>query len=138
MAAPGVFGRALIESPSLFVANRRILKQSLAFHAWPARAYLAIGTKEVGRPDKDARTVHDVKELAGILRGDGLDDTRLRLRIDEGAPHSESAWATRFPEAIEFLFSETVAGSGSDRTNLERTNLGGTNREGSPHPARKV
>jgi hypothetical protein len=29
----------------------------------------------------------------------------LKVRIDEGATHSESAWAVRLPEALEFLFS---------------------------------
>jgi hypothetical protein len=35
-----------------------------------------------------------------------LDDQRLKVRIDEGANHSESAWAGRFPEALEFLFGD--------------------------------
>ncbi len=39
LASPGVFGRLLIESPSLFVANRKILKQARGFRAWPARMY---------------------------------------------------------------------------------------------------
>ena len=37
LAAPGVFGRLLIESPSLFVANRKILEESRRFRSWPAR-----------------------------------------------------------------------------------------------------
>ncbi len=35
----------------------------------------------------------------------GLDEQRLKVRIDEGATHNEAAWAARFPEALEFLFS---------------------------------
>ena len=34
----------------------------------------------------------------------GLDDSRLKLVIDEGAAHTESAWARRFPQALQFLF----------------------------------
>src|SRR5208283_5705855 len=34
LAAPRVFGRALIESPSLFVANRKILEESSRFRSW--------------------------------------------------------------------------------------------------------
>jgi len=30
----------------------------------------------------------------------------LRLVIGEGAGHNESAWAARFPEALQFLFGE--------------------------------
>ena len=48
--------------------------------------------------------VDDVRELAAILRRAGLDDHRLKLMIDEGATHHESAWARRFPEALSFLF----------------------------------
>jgi enterochelin esterase-like enzyme len=104
IAAPGVFGRALIESPSLFVANRKILEACRKFHSWPERTYLGVGTKEVGNVEKDEKVVADVRELEAILREDGLNEQRLKVRVDQGATHSESAWAARFPEALEFLF----------------------------------
>jgi hypothetical protein len=50
--------------------------------------------------------VDDVRELAGTLARAGLDDTRLRLVIENDATHHESAWARRFPEALAFLFAE--------------------------------
>ena len=105
MAAPGVFGRLLIESPSLFVANRKILEESRRFHNWPARTYLSMGTRETGNAEKDAKIVDDVRELETILREAGLDEQRLKVRIAEGATHNEAAWAARFPEALEFLYS---------------------------------
>jgi len=108
LAAPGVFGRLLIESPSLFVAKRKILEESRRFRSWPARTYLGMGTREVGHAEKDERIVGDVRELEAILREAGLDEQRLMVRIEEGASHSESAWATRFPEALEFLYSDRV------------------------------
>jgi enterochelin esterase-like enzyme len=101
---PGIFGRLLLESPSLFVCNRRLLKYSHAFRHWPEKLYLAIGTKEAGREDKDKQVVEDVRELQRILRREGLRDDRLRVNIDDGAVHSESEWAKRFPEALTFLF----------------------------------
>jgi len=106
LAAPGVFGRLLIESPSLFVANRKILEASRRFNSWPERTYLAMGTRETGNAEKDAKIVGDVRDLESILRPAGLDEQRLKVRIEEGATHSESAWAARFPEALEFLYSE--------------------------------
>ncbi|MGO9404338.1 MAG: alpha/beta hydrolase [Terriglobales bacterium] len=106
LAAPGVFGRLLIESPSLFVANRKILEESRRFRAWPMRMFLGMGTREAGNAEKDARIVDDVRELEGILREAGLDEQRLKVRIQEGAAHNEAAWAARFPEALEFLFSD--------------------------------
>jgi len=105
LAAPGVFGRLLIESPSLFVSSRRILAESRRFRSWPERTYLATGTHETGNAEKDAKIVSDVRELESILREAGLNDRQLRVRIDEGATHHESAWAARFPEALEFLYS---------------------------------
>jgi predicted alpha/beta superfamily hydrolase len=105
LAAPGVFGRALIESPSLFVANRKILEDVWRLHAPVGRVFLGMGTREIGDKEKDAKIVEDVRQLERLLREAGLDDQHLRVRIDEGGTHSESAWAARFPEALEFLFS---------------------------------
>lgn len=105
VAAPGVFGQLLIESPSLSVAERQILDNSRRVRIWPARTYLATGTHETGDAEKDARIVSDVRELESILRQAGLDEQRLKVHIDEGATHNEGAWAARFPEALEFLFS---------------------------------
>jgi len=106
LAAPGVFGRLLIESPSLFVANGKILEECRRFRNWPTRLYLGMGTRETGNAEKDAKIVGDVRELETILREAGLDEHRLKVRIEEGASHTESAWAARFPEALEFLYSD--------------------------------
>jgi len=104
-AMPGVFGRLLIESPSLFVGNKKILEENRRFRGWPERIYLAMGTREVGNADKDAKIVDGVRELEFMLRECGLGEDRLKVRIDEGAGHNEAAWAARFPEALEFLYS---------------------------------
>jgi predicted alpha/beta superfamily hydrolase len=104
MDRPGIFGRLMLESPSLFVSNRQLLKLSRAFRQWPARIFLAVGTKEAGSEDRDRQVVNDVRELERSLRRAGLGEDRLLVRIDEGATHSEKEWARRFPEALAFLF----------------------------------
>ena len=104
MDRPGVFGRLLLESPSLFISNRQLLKHSLEVRQWPERIFLAIGTRESGREDRDQEIVDDARELEGILRRAGLGEDRLAVKIDEGATHSEGDWARRFPEALKFLF----------------------------------
>ena len=104
---PGVIGRLLLESPSLWASNRQIIRQSRGIKRWPERVFLATGTAEAGRKDQDQSMVDDVRELAAILRRAGLDDKRLKLVVDEGAPHHESAWARRFPEALAFLFRKS-------------------------------
>jgi predicted alpha/beta superfamily hydrolase len=101
---PGVIGQLLLESPSLWASNRQIIRQSRGVKRWPQRVYLATGTAEAGRRERDQSVVDDVRELAGILRREGLDENRLRLVIEDGARHDESAWARRFPEALAFLF----------------------------------
>jgi predicted alpha/beta superfamily hydrolase len=101
-----LFGRLLLDSPSLWASNRQAIKESRNVKRWPERVFLATGTEETGQKDRDQSVVDDVRELAGILRRAGLDDKRLKLVIEEGAAHHESAWARRFPQALAFLFGK--------------------------------
>jgi predicted alpha/beta superfamily hydrolase len=105
LASPGVFGRLLVESPSLWVANRKILEECRSFRDWPYRIYLGMGTSEVGNSDKDERVVNDVRELENILHDAKLGPARLRVVVTEGGMHNEATWAARFPDALEFLYS---------------------------------
>jgi predicted alpha/beta superfamily hydrolase len=107
MTRPRVFGRLLVESPSLFIGDRRILRDSARVKRWPERIFLGVGTKELGDdPARNQRVVDDVRTLEQILRNAGLSGDRLEVDIDEGASHGESAWARRFPEALAFLFGK--------------------------------
>ena len=110
MARPGAFSRLLVESPSLFIANRRAVKESAGFRNWPERIFLATGTRELGREERDRRVVADVQALTLNIRRAGLGEERLRVQVEEGATHSESAWAKRFPGAMEFLFHPGPSG----------------------------
>jgi len=102
--SPGVIGRLLVESPSLWASNRQLIRASRHVKRWPERIFLATGTSEVGRKDRDQSVVDDVREMAAILRRAELNEKRLRLVIEEGGTHHEAAWARRFPEALAFLF----------------------------------
>jgi len=104
---PGIVGRLLLESPSLFISNRQLLKSSRAFRQWPARIFMAMGTREAGTEERDQEVVEDVRELEHVMRRAGLREDRLRVKIDEGATHNEKEWARRFPEALAFLFGES-------------------------------
>jgi predicted alpha/beta superfamily hydrolase len=101
---PGVFGRLLLESPSLWASNRQSIKDSRQVRVWPERVFLGTGTAETGREDRDRSVVDDVREFAATLRRAGLDEQRLRIVIEDGAAHNEASWARRFPEALAFLF----------------------------------
>jgi len=106
MARPGVFGRLLLESPSLWALGRQLVKESRSVRIWPERIFLAVGTGEAGSPERNRTVVDDVRELAAIMRRAVLSEKRLRLVIKDGAGHSEAAWAERFPEALQFLFGQ--------------------------------
>jgi len=101
---PGRIGRLLLESPSLWVSNRQLIKDSRRIRDWPERIFMAVGTAETGQKDRDQSAVDDVRELAAIFRRAGLDNQHLLLNVEEGASHHESAWARRFPSALTFLF----------------------------------
>jgi predicted alpha/beta superfamily hydrolase len=101
---PGVIGKLLIESPSLWVSNRQIIKDSRGVRIWPEKIFLGVGTGETGNAEKSRKVVDDVRQLEAIVRRAVLSEKRLRLVVKEGAAHSESAWAERFPEALKFLF----------------------------------
>ncbi len=104
IARPGTIGRLLLESPSLWAANRQIIKDSRLVRIWPERIFLAAGTAEAGNTERSRTVVDDVRELAAIMRRAVLSERRLRMVITEGAGHTESAWGQRFPEALQFLF----------------------------------
>jgi predicted alpha/beta superfamily hydrolase len=106
---PGVIGRLLLESPSLWASNRQMIRESREIQRWPERIFLATGTAEAGREDRDRSMVDDVRELAAIFGRAGLAPNRFRLFVDEGATHHESAWARRFPDALTFLFGNLAS-----------------------------
>jgi enterochelin esterase-like enzyme len=100
MARPGVFGRLLLESPSVGVGNGVLLERAKTFTAWPERIDVGIGAGE-GRGGRGSATV---QALTDLLAGAGLGRDRLRSVVQDGGRHDEASWASRFPDAIAFLF----------------------------------
>jgi enterochelin esterase-like enzyme len=100
LSHPGVFGRLLLESPSVGAGNGVMLERARTFTKWPARIDIGVGTLE-GRGGRGSSAV---QTLTDILKSAGLTDARLRVVAQEGAGHNEAAWASRFPGAIAFLF----------------------------------
>jgi enterochelin esterase-like enzyme len=105
VAHPRTFGRLLIESPSLYLADRRLLRESLRCRRWPQRVYLGVGTRETGDAVRNQQIVEDVRAMAKILHDAGLGEDRLKVVVEEDAGHNEDAWGKRFPKALSFLFS---------------------------------
>ena len=102
LSRPGVFGRVLLESPSIGVGNGAMLERARSFTAWPERIAIGIGSQE-GRGGR-SRGSGAIDELSNILKAAGFGDDRLRIVVQEGGRHNEASWAARFPDAIAFLF----------------------------------
>lgn len=105
LETPGVFGRLLVESPSLYVAGGYLLRRARRAPRWPGRVYLGVGTAETSRDDWNRETVENVGTLADVLRRARLGPRRLMTRVEDGATHSEAAWAGRLADALRFLFA---------------------------------
>jgi predicted alpha/beta superfamily hydrolase len=105
MQKPDVFGKLLIESPSLYIAQGKLFAGLEHAVTWPAQIYVGVGTNEGGHPkcpdaDEDPEAVRDARRLASLARA----HAEVRLVIEPCGVHNEDAWATRLPEALKFLF----------------------------------
>jgi predicted alpha/beta superfamily hydrolase len=101
IAHPGVFGRLLLESPSVGIGNGVLLDRARHITSWPERIAMGVGTGEGrGGPGPSAA----FETLVSILRADGLGAGRLHVTIQPGARHNEAAWASRLPDDLAFLF----------------------------------
>src|ERR1019366_5342306 len=105
---PGVFGKALIESPSLLIGDRQLLKDAEKATQFPQKMFLAIGTTEEADEKASANDADAVRDLEKILRAKGLGPSRLKVVVEEGAKHDEGAWSKRLPNALLFLYSSDL------------------------------
>ncbi len=109
-ARPHVFGRLLVESPSLYVDSNHVLRMADSARAWPARVYLGIGTNELGKQDcgrgdqDNLEAVANVRRLGRTVLAGSHGASAVDVVVDDCATHNASAWAKRFPEALRFLY----------------------------------
>jgi predicted alpha/beta superfamily hydrolase len=105
---PGVFGKALIESPSLLIGNEQLLKDAEKATQFPQKMFLAIGTAEESDEKAATKDTDAVRDLEKILRAKGLGPNRLKAVVEEGAKHNETAWSKRLPDALLFLYGNDI------------------------------
>lgn len=106
---PKLFGRLLIESPSFYVSDGKVLDLAEAATNLPAKVYIGVGTNEMGAKECDpeadgGEAVTDVRRLESILKRKGLALRDLKVEVEKCAVHDEDAWAKRLPGALKFLF----------------------------------
>ena len=117
VARPGMFGRLLVESPSIYVDEAHILRDASKVATWPERIYLGVGTNERGQRTCDPNDrnepelVREVRRFERLLRDAHVDATRIHLAIVPCAVHNEGAWAARLPDALTFLYGGAYAPS---------------------------
>jgi predicted alpha/beta superfamily hydrolase len=104
---PDVFGNAIAMSPSLWRADEALLKRwaDPAKRPSPRRLWIDMGTKESGDDAARARNVERARELAALFGTSAA----VRLEIDDGAEHNESAWQARLPRAFRFVSAGAAA-----------------------------
>ena len=100
---PDIFGKLIVMSPSVWWANRAILREVRSLKKkLPQKIWLDIGTCEGSNPQhciEDARMLRDALIAKGWTLGDDF-----RFVEDEGAGHDEKAWGFRMADALKFLF----------------------------------
>lgn len=68
----------------------------------PERVSIGVGGRESRRDDVSAELVRLARAFARSARARGAE---VRLIVHQDAPHHESAWAARAPQALRWLFA---------------------------------
>lgn len=97
---PSVFGRAAVISPSIWFGGQAILPFVERARTTRGRLYLDVGTAE------GADTLQHARAMNRVLRRKGYRKETFAYQECEGARHTESDWAWRLPQALEFLLRE--------------------------------
>jgi predicted alpha/beta superfamily hydrolase len=103
---PHVFGRIAVVSPSVWFADKQIVKYANAVPVKPQiRIWMDMGTKEGRNPEEAQQGLNDARLLNDTLIKKGWQPGKdLEYFEAEGAEHNETAWADRVPRILTFLF----------------------------------
>jgi predicted alpha/beta superfamily hydrolase len=109
---PETFGRLLLESPSFYVDEAKILKEAEEMKLLPGKIYIGVGTNEESKPDctpgdQSHEAVQDVLKLMKIFQSKKIDNNNLKVLIEDCATHNETAYGRRFTEAMRFLYGKS-------------------------------
>lgn len=100
---PEVFGNVIVMSPSVWWANRAILRYVRKLPRKPdQRIWLDVGTCEGDRSEMTVKDTLDLRD-ALVAKGWKLGED-LAFMVDQGAAHEEKAWGRRMRNALKFLF----------------------------------
>jgi predicted alpha/beta superfamily hydrolase len=112
---PDLFGATILESPAMLAKDRLLFRYFEGRSNFPQRAFIGVGTHEVGRDPSDsernAAYLQSAKDLYALFGTKGIPEGDRTLVIGQNAIHNEDAWAERFPAALEFLFPPMLTGN---------------------------
>ena len=77
-----------------------MMEQARTTTKWPERIDVGIGSGE----GRGGRGNNGVQALSDLLVNAGLGADRLKVVVQEDGRHNEESWASRFPDALTFLF----------------------------------
>ncbi len=107
VAAPGLFGYALVESAPLWVGMGQVVRDTDPLATIARRVWVATGATEAGEMrEANALLARLHRRLESNFRAAGYDSTAMRLWLDPEGRHTEDSWARRLPEALVFLFAD--------------------------------
>jgi predicted alpha/beta superfamily hydrolase len=103
MHRPDVFGRLLIESTPLFLADFAAIHDARNARDWPSRISIGVGTKETGDETLASGAGPAMERLRSVIR-ERSPGSEVRLLVEPGGTHDSASWRRRLPAALEFLW----------------------------------
>jgi len=121
MHRPDLFGRMIIESPSLQIGNGQLLRDSTFLTGLPHRIALGIGTAEISEGEMpnsatiNAAWIRQMHVLADNLKAAADFPAEVQLTVAEGAHHSTGDFGKRLAAGLLFIYASEPAAP-SDRS----------------------
>ena len=112
---PDLFGRMIIESPSLQAGNGQLLRDSAFLSVLPHRIALGIGTAEISDAELpnsaviDAAWVREMHILADNLKAAAFLPPQIQLTVAEGAHHNTGDFGKRLAAGLLFIYANEAA-----------------------------
>jgi predicted alpha/beta superfamily hydrolase len=106
LARPQTFGYGLIESPSIWVGMGQLIRDTSPLVAVPKKVFIGFGGEEVTHGDPEKMVQGFFATVGANFKAAGYDDSNFRYVYEQGAKHTETAWAKRLPDALKFLFAD--------------------------------
>ena len=104
--ATETFGYGLIESPSIWVGMGQLIRDTSPLVAFPRKVFMAFGSEEMSHGAAEKQVQGFFATVVANFKAAGYDDSSFRYVYEQGAKHTESAWAKRLPDALKFLFAD--------------------------------